>query len=75
MFEKFQILKKALKRGKRAKTLKNGKRNLIFFLFMHFYLEGQNFINNNYLFYAKSFEFEEFCGSIQPQHTVNRVLH
>ena len=50
LFSKFEILKKALKRAKTFK--KQRKKTSIFFLFMRFYLEGQNFINKNCLFYA-----------------------
>ena len=73
MFWKFQILKKLLKR---AKTLKNLKKTVNFFLFRRFYTGRKNFTNKKGLFYAKFFEFEEFsivpffCSSIQPQHTV-----
>jgi hypothetical protein len=47
---------------------------------MRFYTGRKNFINKKGLFYAKFSEFEEFsivpffCSSIQPQHTVVRLL-
>jgi hypothetical protein len=45
---------------RRKKEYKKEKKNFNFFLFMHFYLGGRNFINKRGLFYAKFFEFEEF---------------
>ena len=50
MFQKFQILKKALKQGKTLKTLKNSEKKL--------YTERKNFFNKKGLFYVNFFEFE-----------------
>jgi hypothetical protein len=43
---------------RRKKRVKSREKNFNFFLFMHFYLGGKNFINKKGLFYAKFFEFE-----------------
>jgi hypothetical protein len=52
-------LKKVLKRAKTLKNLKkNSEKKLHFFLFSRFYTGRKNFINKKGLFYAKFFEFE-----------------
>ncbi len=57
----FYIWKVVLKLKEEGKKRYNQeKKTSIFFLFMHFYLGGRNFINKKGLFYAKFFEFEEF---------------
>ena len=62
------------------KSEKSREKTSKFFLFRRFYLEGRNATNKSCLFYAKFFEFEEFsivpffCSSIQPEHTVNRLV-
>ena len=53
-------MKKALKRAKTLKNLKEQQKKLQIFFVWRFYTGRKNFINKKGLFYAKFLEFEEF---------------